>query len=212
MSTTTERRLRLLAAAAAAALLAACAVPAGEMRSDDALAPAYGFGQPATPADLARFFSSLPDGRDLPRGSGTAAQGKAVYESQCVACHGDKLQGGLGDRLIGGRGTLVNADPTKSPVKTVESYWPYATTLFDYIKRAMPLTAPDSLSDDQVYALCAYILAQAGIVPAGATIDAKSLAAVRMPNRDGFIPDPRPENFPPPADTPHQNLGIAPAK
>jgi S-disulfanyl-L-cysteine oxidoreductase SoxD len=213
MSTTTERRVRLPgAAAAAAALLSACAVGPGQMRSDDALAPTDGFGQPATAADLARFFSSLPDGRDLPRGSGTAAQGKAVYESQCVACHGDKLQGGLGDRLIGGRGTLVNADPTKSPVKTVESYWPYATTLFDYIKRAMPLTAPDSLSDDQVYALCAYILAQAGIVPAGATIDAKSLAAVRMPNRDGFIPDPRPENFPPPADTPHQNLGIAPAK
>ena len=97
-------------------------------------------------------------------GSGSVAQGKAVYEAQCVACHGENLQGGIGDRLIGGRGTLVNSDPAKAPVKTVESYWPYATTLFDYIKRAMPLTAPDSLSDDQVYALCAYILSRANIV------------------------------------------------
>ncbi len=105
--------------------------------------------------------------------------------------------------MIGGRGTLVNADPTKAPVKTVESYWPYATTLFDYIKRAMPMTAPGSLSNDDVYALCAYILAEARIVPAGATLDATSLAAVRMPNRDGFVPDHRPETFPPAASTPH---------
>ena len=220
MSTTIDRRW--CAAAAVAALLSACAVAPGDMPSTQSMqgmqgdaaagSTGYGFGQPATPADLARFFSSLPDGRDLPRGSGTVAQGKALYAAQCGACHGENLQGGLGDRLIGGRGTLVNSDPTKSPVKTVESYWPYATTLFDYIKRAMPLTAPDSLSDDQVYALCAYILARAEIVGADATMDAKSLAAIRMPNRDGFIPDPRPENFPPVSATPHQNLGIAPAK
>ena len=106
--------------------------------------------------------------------------------------------------MIGGRGTLVNNDPTKAPVKTVESYWPYATTLFDYIKRAMPMTAPDSLSNDQVYAVTAYILSQAKIIPADAVIDAKSLAAVKMPNRDGFIPDPRPEQFPPVEASPHQ--------
>jgi len=99
-----------------------------------------------------------------------------------------------------------------SAAMTVERYWPYATTLFDYIKRAMPLTAPDSLSNDEVYAVSAYILARANIVGLDATMDAKSLAAVRMPNRDGFIPDPRPEKFPAPAAAPHQSLAIAPPK
>ena len=213
MSITIDRRW--CAAAAVAALLSACAVAPGDTQGTEGMqgdaaagSTGYGFGQPATPAELGRFFSSLPDGRDLPRGSGTVAQGKALYEAQCVACHGENLQGGLGDRLIGGRGTLVNSDPAKSPVKTVESYWPYATTLFDYIKRAMPLTAPDSLTNDQVYALSAYILSRANIVGADATMDARSLAAVRMPNRDGFIADPRPENFPPVSATPHAAVSI----
>ncbi len=199
------RRMRHFGSAAIGAVLCVTA-----FAQDNRSSSPYGFGQPASPADLARFFSSMPDGRDLPKGSGSVAEGKAVYESQCVACHGDNLQGGLGDRLIGGRGTLVNADPTKAPVKTVESYWPYATTLFDYIKRAMPLTSPNSLSDDQVYGVSAYILSRAGVVDADARLDAKALAAVRMPNRDGFIPDPRPEKFPPPVNTPHQTKAIAP--
>lgn len=207
MSITTEHVVG--AAVAVAALIGGCAT-----RSQDqdmmatAAMPAYGFGQPATPTDLARFFSSLPDGTDLPKGAGTVSEGKAVYETQCVACHGENLQGGLGDRLIGGRGTLLNSDTAKAPVKTVESYWPYATTLFDYVKRAMPLTAPDSLTDDQVYALCAFILSRANVVGPDARMDAKSLAAVRMPNRDGFIPDPRPESFPAVSQTPHQSIGI----
>ncbi len=199
------RRVRQFGSAAIGTLLCVAAFAQGSSSSSP-----YGFGQAASPADLGRFFSSMPDGRDLPKGSGTVAEGKTVYESQCVACHGDNLQGGLGDRLIGGRGTLVNNDPSKAPVKTVESYWPYATTLFDYIKRAMPLTSPDSLSDDQVYSVSAYILSRAGVVGADARMDARTLAAVRMPNRDGFIPDPRPEKFPPPANTPHQTKAIAP--
>ena len=172
----------------------------------------YGFGATPSQAELDRFFAPLPDGRGLPPGSGSVEQGKALYDQQCASCHGANLQGGIGDRLIGGRGTLVNDDPTKAPVKTIESYWPYATTIFDYVKRAMPLNAPDSLSNDQVYAVTAYILSEAKIVPPDTMLDAKALAAVKMPNRDGFIPDPRPEKFPPADKTPHQSLMIAPAK
>ena len=171
----------------------------------------YDFGTRPSEAELGHFVSPLPDGRGLPQGSGSVLEGKSVYQQQCASCHGEKLQGGIGDRLIGGRGTLVNDDPTKAPVKTVESYWPYATTLFDYIKRAMPMTAPGSLSDSQVYALTTYILSQANIVSEDAIMNAETLPKVEMPNRDGFIPDQRPEHFPPVSRTPHQTLAIAPA-
>ena len=191
-------------AAVAFALAFACGVAAAA----DASKTPYGFGTTATDADLARFVSPLPDGRGLPQGSGSVLQGKSIYLQQCASCHGENLQGGTGDRLVGGRGSLVNGDPAKAPVKTVESYWPYATTLFDYIKRAMPLTAPDSLSNDDVYALTAYILAQAKIVPPDATLGQDNLAKVSMPNREGFIPDPRPEKFPPPSAAPHQDLKL----
>ena len=186
------------------ALLAAASTAAGAPPAH------YGFGTTPSQSELDRFFAPLPDGRGLPAGSGSVEQGKAVYDQQCASCHGANLQGGIGDKLIGGRGTLVNDDPAKAPVKTIESYWPYATTIFDYVKRAMPFTAPDSLSNDQVYAVTAYILSEAKIVPPGTVLDAKTLAAVKMPNRDGFIPDPRPEKFPPVAKTPHQSLVIAP--
>jgi hypothetical protein len=157
--------------------------------------PVFGFGTSPTPQALNEFISPLPDGRGLPGGSGSVERGKAVYESQCLACHGDQLQGGLGDRLVGGRDTLVKRDSVKGPVKTVESYWPYATTLFDYIKRSMPLFEPGSMSNDDVYAVSAYIFSKAGIVGPDAVLDQQSLARVQMPNRDGFIPDPRPEDF-----------------
>ena len=157
----------------------------------------FGFGTTPTDSELRQFVSPLPDGRGLPPGKGSVADGKAVYQNQCMSCHGANLEGGIADRLIGGRGSLVNNDPAKKPVKTVESYWPYATTLFDYVKRAMPLQAPGSLSNDQVYAVSAYILSQAKLVEQDAVLDASNLAKVQMPNRDGFIPDPRPEKFPP---------------
>lgn len=186
-------------------LLAASAAFAAERST-------FGFGTTPTEAELGAFVSPLPDGRGMPQGSGSVLEGKSVYQQQCASCHGEKLQGGIGDRLIGGRGTLVNDDPRKAPIKTVESYWPYATTLFDYIKRAMPSTAPGSLSDDQVYALTAYILSEANIVPDDVIMNAETLPKVVMPNRDGFMPDHRPEHFPPVAKTPHQSLAIAPAK
>lgn len=152
-------------------------------------------GTTPTSTELARFFSYPADGRGLPAGSGSYAEGEKVYSMKCVACHGQKLEGTrIGDKLIGGRGTLVNNDPAKRPIKTVESYWPYATTLFDYVKRAMPLDAPGSLTDEEVYQVVAYILAEAHIVAKNEVIDASNLPKVQMPNRNGFVsPDPRPD-------------------
>jgi cytochrome c len=153
---------------------------------------ALGIGTKITASDLAGMFAIPPDGAGLPPGSGGAKQGAAVYAQHCAACHGENLAGQQktigAPALIGGRGSLA-----KTPLKTVESYWPYATTLFDYIKRAMPMTAPGSLKDDQVYAVTAYILARAHIVPENAVMDATRLPEVRMPNRAGFVPDHRPE-------------------
>ncbi|HWM84004.1 MAG TPA: cytochrome c [Pseudolabrys sp.] len=154
----------------------------------------FGFGTSVGADELAKYLSVHPDGRGLPSGSGTAEAGAKVYAENCAACHGDKLQGipdpGIGgDRLIGGRGSLAS----KTPVKTVESYWPYATTLFDYVKRAMPFSAPGSLGDSDVYAVVAYILSEAKIIKPTETMDARTLPKVAMPNKDGFIPDARPE-------------------
>jgi S-disulfanyl-L-cysteine oxidoreductase SoxD len=161
----------------------------------------FALGIPATAQDIAAIDIAIaPDGKNLPAGKGDHAAGKTVYENTCAACHGANLQGvaglpnmpnGAALRLLGGRGTLT----TKNPVMTVESYWPYATTLFDYVRRAMPFTAPGSLSADEVYAVSAYILGEANIIDKATVLDAQTLPRVQMPNRDGFIPDPRPELF-----------------
>ena len=196
MSTTIERGLRF----AAFCLLTSSCFAAGNDAADG-----FGIGSTATADELKNFVSPLPDGRGLPPGSGSVVQGKAIYEAQCVACHGDKLQGGIGDKLIGGRGSLVNSDAKKAPVKTIESYWPYATTLFDYVKRAMPLYTPGSLSNDEVYAISAYILSEAKIVGPDVTLDARTLPQVQMPNRNGFVADHRPEIFVPASKAPHSN-------
>jgi S-disulfanyl-L-cysteine oxidoreductase SoxD len=161
----------------------------------------FQFGQPATEQDIAAIAIAIPtDGEGLPPGRGDYARGKQVYETACAACHGADLMGvanipnmptGASLRLIGGRGTLTSP----KAVATVESYWPYATTLFDYIRRAMPFMAPGSLSADEIYAVCAYILAEAKIIDKATVLDAQTLPRVEMPNRNGFIPDPRPELF-----------------
>ena len=164
----------------AAAALAACA----------SLQPAPGkppaFGTAASAEEIARFDISIPpSGAGLPAGSGTAKQGAAVYAAKCLACHGEKGAGKPADALVGGIGSLATA----RPVRTVGSYWPYATTLFDYVRRAMPITNPLSLSDDEVYAVSAYVLFLNGIVGEDAVMNAQTLPQVKMPNRDGFVSD-----------------------
>jgi mono/diheme cytochrome c family protein len=147
------------------------------------------FGQPISPADAATWDISIgPDGVGLPAGSGTPAQGEAVYTAKCLACHGEKGAGKPNDQLVGGMGTIA---PDKVPVKTVGSYWPYATTLFDYVRRAMPWDKPKSLTDSEAYAVSAYLLNLNGIIGAADVIDAQSLPKVKMPNREGFIRFPR---------------------
>jgi len=148
------------------------------------------FGRPVTQQDIAAWDISVgPDGAGLPPGKGTVAQGEMVYAAKCQACHGEKGAGRPNDRLVGGMGSLA---PDKGPpVKTVGSYWPYATTLFDYVRRAMPWDRPKSLSDEEVYAVAAYILNLNGLIGQDDVIDAQSLPKVKMPNREGFTPFPR---------------------
>jgi cytochrome c len=164
----------------------------------------YGFGRPATPEEIAGWdIDAGPDGAGLPPGSGSVKQGEELFARLGAKCHGAKGEGtDQAPALVGGIGSLAS----DHPVKTVGSYWPYATTLFDYIRRAMPADNPQSLTPDEVYALCAYILHLNGIVPDDAVMDATSLPQVVMPNHAGFTsPDPRPDVFdvaPVPAATP----------
>jgi cytochrome c len=148
-------------------------------------------GRAPSPGEIARWDIDVrPDGQGLPPGSGTAAQGEEVYAARCAACHGEFGEAvGRWPVLIGGQGTLASHDPVKTPT----SYWPYATTLFDYIKRAMPFGDAQSLSDDEVYAITAFLLAQDGVIGEDTVLDARTLPRVAMPNADGFVDDPRPD-------------------
>jgi len=178
----TPMRSRARASAVLAGLLSvmalACPASAGAQQS-------YGLGQPLTKAEIAGWDIDVkPDGSGLPPGSGSAARGAAIYTAKCLACHGVKGEGGLANKLAGGLGTLA----TPGAQKTIGSYWPYATTPFDYIRRAMPHNAPQSLSTDEVYSLTAYILYLNGIVGENDVMNARTLPKVNMPNRAGFKP------------------------
>lgn len=154
----------------------------------------FGFGQPASADEIAGWdIDVAPDGTGLPPGSGSVQQGEEIYARLGAKCHGAQGEGtDVAPPLVGGQGTLN----TDAPVKTVGSFWPYAPVLFDYIHRAMPADAPQSLTPDEVYALTAYVLYLNGIVPEDAVMDARSLPQVVMPNHAGFTsPDPRPDVF-----------------
>ena len=144
----------------------------------------YDFGRPTTPAEIAGWnIDASPNGAGLPPGQGDVRQGEAIFAEKCASCHGAHGEGKPMDRLAGGIGTLHD----KKPEKTVGSFWPYATTLFDFVRRAMPLNAPQSLTPDEVYAVSAYVLFLNGIVAQDTILDADNLAKIKMPNRDGFV-------------------------
>lgn len=150
----------------------------------------YGLGRTPTDAEVSAWNRDVaPTGEGLPPGRGTVAEGAHIFAAKCAMCHGPTGTEGPKDKLVGGRGTLT----TPKPVKTVGSYWPYATTLYDYIHRAMPFNAPGSLTPDEVYSVIAWLLFQNGIIKEDSAIDARTLPQVQMPNREGFIPDPRPD-------------------
>ena len=165
------------------------------MATSPAVAQKFNFGTTPTAEEIAAIdIDAMPDGRGLPPGSGSAVQGEKIYAEKCAACHGDKLQGVAitgGAALIGGRGSIG----TPKTKKTVESYWPYASTLFDYVKRAMPFNEPGSMSNDDIYAVSAYVLSMGKIIDKKDVMNAKTLPKVEMPNKDGFIADPRPDVF-----------------
>jgi cytochrome c len=153
----------------------------------------FGIGRAATPAEIAAWDIDVrPDGAGRPPGSATSADGAPIYAARCASCHGKTGKEGPNDRLVG---RLPNdAFPfgrDASAQHTIGNYWPYATTVFDYIRRAMPSDAPGSLKDSEVYALTAYLLYLNDLIPADAIIDRTSLPKVKMPARDRFVPDPR---------------------
>lgn len=150
----------------------------------------YGIGKSPTAEEIRAWDIDVsPNGEGLPPGQGTVKQGTQVYTSKCAACHGPTGNEGPKDRLVGGQNTLQ----TPKPVRTIGSYWPYATTLYDYINRAMPFNAPQSLTPDETYSVIAWLLFQNQVIAEDAVIDAQTLPKVQMPNRNGFISDPRPD-------------------
>lgn len=155
-----------------------------------AIAQKYHVGRAATPEEIKATDQFMaPDGTNLPPGKGTAAEGRDIYSRRCSRCHGKQGQGDEEGPLVGGKGTLKSA----KPLKTVGSYWPYATTIYDYVHRAMPFDNPGLLDANQTYSVVALILHMNGIIGENEEINAQTLPKVKMPNRDGFIRDDRPD-------------------
>jgi len=181
-------------------LICCCAVTSAAVFAQS---PRYKVGHTPTAEEIKAWDIAIgPDGRELPPGRGTVARGKVVYVEQCARCHGATATEGPEMALVGGQGSLNTA----KQLKTIGSYWPYATTLFDYINRAMPFDRPTVMSADDVYAVTGFLLNLNGIIAEQDVMDAKTLPAVRMPNRDGFVPDPRPDvgsRKPKPGSLPH---------
>jgi S-disulfanyl-L-cysteine oxidoreductase SoxD len=164
--------------------------------------PTYGVGRAPTAEEVKAWDLTIPpDGQGLPPGRGTAVLGKPVYAERCAACHGDNGDDPKYRALVGGRGPLTSAELSENldwllggkPVLTIGRFWPYATTLWSYINRAQPFDEPGSLAPDQVYAVTAYLLFLNGIIGEADVLDARTLPAVKMPNRHGFVPDSRPD-------------------
>ena len=173
-------------------LVVLCFAACGALRAQTNSGKQTGLGRPASTDEVKqRDITTLPNGAGLPDGKGTVAQGEAVYRDKCASCHGPNGEGipPQGTQLVGGVGSLAS----DNPVRTVGSYWPYATSVWDYIHRAMPQNQPGSLSADDTYAVTAFLLSRNKIIDTSDVMDKESLPKVRMPNRDGFIPDARPD-------------------
>jgi cytochrome c len=186
--------VRRLPCLAAALVLAACKIDARNDYLGDKEPQRFDLGRAASAAEVAAVdIDVTPSGAGLPTGSGTTQQGAALYAANCASCHGANGEGKppAYPRIMGGpKGSFDFASDFKIP-RTVGNYWPYATTLFDYIRRAMPLAAPGTLTADQTYAVTAYLLSREGIIPDGSSLDAHSLAAIQMPAKSHFVSDDR---------------------
>src|SRR6185295_5703862 len=183
--TSMHRRFLLYIGASAIVLSCNSASWSGEKASEY-----EGIGRPATDEEIRAWnIDVFPTGEGLPPGEGTAKQGAPVYAAKCAVCHGPTGTEGPKDRLVGGQNSLK----TPKPERTIGSYWPYATTLYDYIRRAMPFDAPQSLTPNETYSVIAWLLFQNQIIAEDVVIDAQILSKIEMPNLNGFVPDPRPD-------------------
>ena len=183
----TSMHNRFLLSVGVLALVLGSAVPA---MSADENGGGYGIGKSPTDKEIRAWDIDVsPTGEGLPSGRGTVKQGAQVFADKCAVCHGATGMEGPQDRLVGGQNTLQ----TPNPVRTIGSYWPFATTLYDYIHRAMPYNAPQSLSPEETYSVIAWLLYQNQIIREDAVIDDQTLPRIQMPNRSGFVPDPRPD-------------------